>query len=498
MTTTPTKASQRRILVVGSAADIVGLAAPLQGQGFAVQVCSDGPQALESALRYAPGLMLVDTGLAGVSPDRLSHILRSTPRLKDLPFLFVGRDGERVDGFQRHRDLFLARPFNPEQLIHEITSSFARRERARQVGLQEKQIEGNLSQIALTDLLQIFALNRKSGMLSLARRAEQGALYLNDGMVVNARLGRVEGEKAVYRLLLWQEGKFWFFPGQPEVENRIAVQTDHLIMEGLRQNDEMAALAATLPALDVQLTLKVPRERLPQGLRPTTLELLQKLEYFPGVAELLDQCTAPDYELLQILKTLIDKGVVEERRTEDVRAQQRQVLLSTTQIIAARERLGDHDALMEQGTAKLLLVASDQEQLYRFVQSLQGIHEFAPDDAFLSGGKELALGDLGLLTLSETFALRLFCLPANSVMGPLWPVFLRRSFGIVILSPCGALPEFEAFLASRPGDPFVYAGSDSTQPNTLVLPRGDRSALRNLLAFFADRAQGKVIPREVS
>ncbi|OGR35291.1 MAG: hypothetical protein A2091_01445, partial [Desulfuromonadales bacterium GWD2_61_12] len=480
MNTTPTKATQRRILVVGNAADVVALATPLQGQGFSVQLCSDGPQALESALRYAPGLMLVDTGLVGVSPDRLSHILRSTPRLKDLPFLFIGKDGDRVDGFQRHRDLFLARPFNPEQLIHEISTSFARRERARQVGLQEKQIEGNLSQIALTDLLQIFALNRKSGMLSLARRSEQGALYLNDGMVVNARLGRVEGEKAVYRLLLWQEGKFWFFPGQPEVENRIAVQTDHLIMEGLRQNDEMAALAATFPPLDVQLTLKIPRERLPQGLRPITQEVLQKLEYFPGVAELLDQCSAPDYELLQILKTLIDKGVVEERRTEDVKAQQRQVLLTTTQIIAARERLGDHDTLMEQGTAKLLLLASNPEQLRRFVQALQGVHEFAPDAAFLSGVQELALGDLGLLTLSETFALRLFCLPAAPPMAPLWPVFLRRSFGIVLLAPNGALPEFEAFLATRPGDPFVYAGNDPSAANTLVLPRGDRSALRNL------------------
>lgn len=487
-----TTATQRRILLVGNRPDFVALVAPLQAQGFSVQVCSDGPQALEGALRYVPGLMIVDMDMGGVAPDRLSHILRSTPRLKDLPFLFIGKDGEHIEGFQRHRDLFTSRPFNAEQLIREIASSFSRRERARQVGVQEKQVEGNLSQIALIDLLQIFALNRKSGMLSLARRSEQGALYLSDGMVVNARLGRVEGEKAVYRLLTWQEGKFWFFPGQPEVEARIAVQTDHLIMEGLRQNDEMAAQATTLPGLDAQLSLKIARDRLPPGLRPATQEVLQKLEYFPCVADLLDQCSVPDYELLQILKILITKGVVEERRTGETKAQQRQVLLTTTQIITARERLGDQDALMEQGSAKLLLIASAPEQLRRFVQSLQGIHEFEPDDAFLSGSQDLCLGNLGILTLSETFSLRLFCLPAERAMAPLWPVFLRRSFGVIILAPVGALPEVESFLAQRPGDPFVYVGQDVTQPGAYVLPRGDRSALRTLLAAFADRAQAIV------
>lgn len=492
MTTTVTKATQRRLLMVGNHADFAALVAPLQAQGFAVLLCDDGPQALECALRFAPGLLLVDMGLAGVSPERLSHILRTTPQLKDLPFFFIGKEGTHVDGFQRHRDIFASRPFNPEQLIREITSSFTRRERARQVGVQEKQVEGNLSQIALIDLLQIFALNRKSGMLSLARRSEQGALYLSDGLVVNARIGRVEGEKAVYRLLTWQDGKFWFFPGQPEVEVRITVQTDHLIMEGLRQNDEMAAQAVTLPGPDVQLSLKIARDRLPAGLRPATQEVLQKLEYFPCVADLLDQCSVPDYELLQILKTLLDKGVVEERRTEATPSRQRQVLLTTTQIIAARERLGDSDALMEQGTAKLVLIASTAEQLRRFVQSLQGIHEFEPDDAFLSGGQDLALGDLGVLTLSETFSLRLFSLPAERAMAPLWPVFLRRSFGIVMLTPAGALPEMETFLAQRPGDPFVFVGPEATPSGTFALPRGDRSALRTLLATFADRVQAIV------
>lgn len=489
------KSRDRHILVAGSEEDLATLATLLESRGYSVQLCKDGSAALEGALRSHPGLIIASTSLAGMSAERLGHVVRSNPHLSDVAFYFVGRDGEHVEGFQRHRDHHIVRPFNADQMVGEVATYFVRRARARQFGGQEKEIEGNLAQIALIDLLQIFALNHKNGVLKLSHKAEQGTLFLVNGLVVNASLGKVDGEKAVYRLLRWDEGKFWFFPGVPEVERRINSATDHLIMEGLRQNDEMIAQAAQLPQPETHLALRIPRDRLPQGMRPATQEILLKLEYYPRVADLLDQCMVPDFEILQLLKLLIEKGVVEERQSEAPKSRQKQVLLSATQLLAMRERLGDRNGLTEQGTAKLLLAAAQPEKLQQFVQALQGTPEFEPDDAFLQAAPELALGDIGQLNLADTFSLRVFSLPASTAMAPLWPVFVKRSVGVAMLGPKGSMPEIEGYFAKRPELIVAYVGHEAGPQVDFVLSRGDRGSLRNLLNYFADRSQGAAAPK---
>lgn len=478
-------ARPRNILIAGSRNDVTALQAPLVKQGFTVQLCSDGQQTLAGALEFSPDLLIVETDLAAIAADRLAQILRSNPRLRDLAIVFIGREGEQVEGFQRHRDIFLPRPFNREQLLTEVVRHFARRERARQVGGQEKEVTGNLQQISLVDLLQIFSLNHKSGILTIGRGRERGTLYLRDGRVVNARSGVVEGLKAFYRLLLWEEGKFSFSPGLSDTDALINTSTDHLIMEGLRQCDEMAAQSASLPARDAQLALRIPRERLPQGLRPATLEILMKLEYCPRVGDLLDQCSLPDFEILQVLRVLLEKGVVEQRSQVETVVPGHQSLLSPTEILEVRDRFGDREALLETATAKLVLVASDPAQVRHFLATLQGIVEFEPEDDFLVAGRELGPGDLGRLLLSETFALRLLVLPAAPEMAPLWTCFSQRVFGVAVLTPPGVATELEDHFRACNGVALAHVAFEPGVGAGFVLRRGDRQGLRSLLAFLA-------------
>jgi hypothetical protein len=263
-------------------------------------------------------------------------------------------------------------------------------------------------------------------------------------------------------------------------------------MEGLRQSDELVALAEQLPAPDALLTLKVPRERLPQGLRPTTQEVLLLLEYHQRVQEILDRCDRPDLEVLQVLRVLIEKEIVEERR-EVARADEddRVALLAPQEVIAVRDHLGERGTLLEAGSAKLLLLTAAAADVRRLLQALQGIEEFAPEDAFLLGSSALGAGDIGRLAVTDTFSLRLFALPAVAAAAPLWSPFRRRLFGVVSLAPDGALAEAEAFFATQAGVPVarVAAGGEAA-PGVFSLHRGDRRALRALLAFLAARYLG--------
>jgi CheY-like chemotaxis protein len=477
----------KRILIAGEQPDLRALAALLTHEGFAVGHCADGARGLELALAERPEMVIVDTSVALLPAAKLAQILRANPRTAEASFVFIGREGEEVEGFQRRRDRFVPRPFNPEQVLADLKGHFARRERAAQVGRQEKQIEGNLQQISLIDLLQVFALNRKDGELVIIRDGERGSVYLLEGCVVNARIGVVTGEKAIYRLLRWEEGKFSFAPGRLETEVRIAVPTDHLIMEGLRQNDEMAAQAGQLPAAEDRLALKVSRDRLPQGLRPATQEILVLLEYYQRVQDLLDHSPRTDFEVLQVLRILIDKGLVEKRAELPLSEEGRFPLLTADEVIAMRDHLGERDSLLEDASAKLILLAASAAQVQLFVQSLQGIEEFLPESGLLAGSATLALGDVGRLAVGETFSLRLFCLPATAESAPLWTPFCRRLFGVVSLADAGELPEAEEFFRQRVRLPVARVAFAGAPADAFLLQRGDRPALRRLLAFFASR-----------
>lgn len=492
-----TRTSAKKIILAGTAGDLASLARPLSESGLDVRVCPDGAKALELALTSDPELIVVDSDIPLIPAPKLFHILRSNPRTEGLAFFFLGREGEEAaEGFRRHKDLFLTRPFPPDHLLREIRSYITRKERTEQVSRQEKEIEGNLHQISLFDLLQIFSVNRKSGVLSLARDDQRGEIHLADGAVVNARTGAVEGEKAFYRLITWKQGKFWFAPGSGEREVRIRRPTDHLIMEGLRQFDEMAALAEALPAPGEELELKIPAARLPRGLRPATQEVLLVLQYYRRVTDILDHCPRPDFETLQILKVLLDKGLVQKKRPDQAPVAERTPLLNSEEILAIKDRLGERDILLEEASAKVVLLAASASDARRFAQSLQGLPEFEPEQDVVLNEAVPGLGEIGRLVVGESFVLRLVCLPVEEAMAPLWHPFCRRLFGVVSFSNEKAARRAEEFFKLAANVPVVRVSFEEDEEQEFPLRRGDRKSLQRLIGFFAAYYTGKLLPEE--
>lgn len=474
-----------KIILAGDREDLAGMADLLAQHGLEVHLCKDGVRALELTLTLFPDMMALDTGIPLLPAGRLSQILLSNPHTDRIAFFYIGGEDEEIDGFRRHKDFFLTRPFNPEQFLAAVLTHCSRLERTEQVGRQGKETRGSLAQISVTDLIQVLGVNRKGGTLSLTSDAGRGAIFMRDGQVINARLGRVAGEKAFFRLLGWTEGEFCFSPGVAGVEALIAASADHLIIEGLRQMDEMNAQAATLPAVDLHLELKVPKDRLPLGLRPTTQEILMLTEFYPRVQDLLDHCPRPDFEVLQVLKVLIENGLLEERKAPGVAEIIREPLLSADEILSIKDHFGDRDAPLDEVSVKLLLLVASAADLRNFLQVLQGLPEFEPAPDPLLGGERFGLGDLGRLRITETFSLRLFVLPATAEYGPLWAPFRRHLFGAISLAGFGRVSLAEEFFADCPPGLVTPVVFDEPRDGAFLLRRGERRAFRELLMSFA-------------
>lgn len=490
MTNAPRKPT---ILLAGLDPVLDELARRFERQGLGVCRCADGNLALQQAVEVKPNLLVIDAALAVIPAARLAQILRANPQGSELTVVFIGDEGEEIEGFIRHRDRFFPRPPNVSQIAAFVDNYFNRMERAKQFGRQQQEIEGSLDQLSLIDLLQIFGLNHKSGVLTLTRGVERGMISVDDGQIVNARLGRVEGEKAFYRLICWGTGSFRFTPGSVTGEAKLTAPTDHLIMEGLRLNDETVAQAESLPTLNARLALRIPRENLPQGLRPATREILLKLEYYPKVSDLLDHCPYPDLQVLQILRVLREKGVISETRDADL--PNAAPLLAADEILTVHQALFGAGRLVDQAQALLVVLCATVVEQQNFMRMLDGVPEFVVTGQ--PQGEPLAPVELGRLQLSESFSLRLVSVPASPAMAPLWSLYRRHLFGVLSLGPYGAFAEAEGYFASKQRT-LAYLDKCAPDGQFFDVKKDGRKAIGSMLTRFAARFHDPMTPAEVS
>ena len=274
--------------------------------GLTCQVTSHGAAALEAALAELPAVLVAQLDLPLIDGPKLAAILRANPRTQPTRLLFVS---ERAEAAAR-RDLpgrLIAAPVDADEVASAVRGLLGDRKVAavpaeKAAGAQSSAVEGDLSQIALADLLELFQVSRETGIFELTRPVEQGRLAhgqvaLRGGEVVGARIDTAQGEKALFRLLAWDRGAFVFRPGPVNELASLQRPTRALLRESKRQSEEWERLAAELPPFSAHVTLRIQRSALPNVIHPLTQEVLVVLEHYSRVQDVVDRCSYPDYQV---------------------------------------------------------------------------------------------------------------------------------------------------------------------------------------------------------
>jgi hypothetical protein len=170
-------------------------------------------------------------------------------------------------------------------------------------------MSGNLEEIPLPDLLQLFGTSRKAGVLVLRSSGREGRIYLTEGRIRFAEFVGSSGVpplKALYRMLTWSTGSFALDPpDKRELEGAIDVSAQEVLMEGFRQIDELAQLRTRLPG---RMVLKLPLAPQLRDLTGDELDLLQAALSAENLEAFLDASTGPDLESAQALHSLMQRG----------------------------------------------------------------------------------------------------------------------------------------------------------------------------------------------
>jgi len=177
---------------------------------------------------------------------------------------------------------------------------------------QTRTMTGSIDEIPLPDLLQLLGSSKKSGQLVVRSDDDVGRIHLRKGVVVFASINEmmeVPPLKSIFRILTWSHGSFDLaaLDDRP-MPNEINASVQELLMEGLRQIDELNAIRDRLPDLGAQLFVPRPLEPKLAVLTPLELEIFQIAYNHEQLATILNQSPSTDLETARAVLHLLEAG----------------------------------------------------------------------------------------------------------------------------------------------------------------------------------------------
>ncbi|HSN69189.1 MAG TPA: DUF4388 domain-containing protein [Thermoanaerobaculia bacterium] len=237
-------------------------------------------------------------------------------------------------------------------------------------------VQGDLSVVAVADVLTFVAMIRRSGKLAFTRGDQRRVIYWNRGEVVFAtsnsvdhslgqfllRNGKITQEQfdesrnrmaadtrhgkilvqmgaispkdlwwgvknqvleIIYSLFTWEDGEFTFHESDEQIRERIllSLNTSSIIMEGIRRLDERALIQERITSLD---TVYAPVAGAEGHLHELDLEqdeaaLFHLIDGRRTIRDLIRSSELTEFETLRILYQLATARVIEEVREEKKR-----------------------------------------------------------------------------------------------------------------------------------------------------------------------------------
>lgn len=138
----------KRLLVVDDEPNLLrAVSVALRGEGFEIMTARSGREALVAVAQSLPDLIVSDVRMPGMDGFQLARKLRGSSHSALVPIVFLTAKGEtedRIEGFESGVDVYLTKPFEPDELVAVIKNILARVERtrstiARLVGSEEKE-----------------------------------------------------------------------------------------------------------------------------------------------------------------------------------------------------------------------------------------------------------------------------------------------------------------------------------------------------------------------
>lgn len=127
---------QRRLLLIDDDPNLILLVKDyLEFRGYEVITAENGREALDILEKENPDMIICDVMMPEMDGYSFVKHVRENPRTNWIPVLFLsakGQSQDRVKGLNTGADVYMVKPFEPEELVAQVESSLKQSDRLRQ------------------------------------------------------------------------------------------------------------------------------------------------------------------------------------------------------------------------------------------------------------------------------------------------------------------------------------------------------------------------------
>jgi CheY-like chemotaxis protein len=237
-------ANDVKLLLVEDNPMVLGMLQQALSPLAVVTAASESADALLKAVDDPPDLVVSDYRLPGMDGRQLIEKLRSRPKTANFSALLMANKADIAERLspQDAADDYLEKPFFLREAVKRIKRMIDRiaLEKMAKTAPSDGVVRGNLAQMNVIDLMQSLEMGRKSCQLTLTKDGDKCEVFFVEGQVKHATYGSLVGDEAVFKVLRWTGGSFELdFEGKTNKETT-QLNTQGLLMEGLRLLDESA------------------------------------------------------------------------------------------------------------------------------------------------------------------------------------------------------------------------------------------------------------------
>jgi DNA-binding response OmpR family regulator len=266
----------------------------------------------------SPDVIVSDILMPGIDGWTFFEDVRKRKETESVPFVFLTVERElpqRLRGLNLGADDYMTKPFAVEELFVRIERLLERNASVKQAKGQEGDalLAGTVEHLAISDLLQILALNGKDGTVRLSRGAAEGRIEFVGGKIFDAQTASTRGTKALFRMLGWADASFRVMAREGDLPLRtIVAATSTVLMDGVVSLDEWARWAELLPEPEARLSLADDARGLlkSQPLRPVEYDVLSRAKAGATLAAAIDESPHTDAQVAEAICTLLARGIV--------------------------------------------------------------------------------------------------------------------------------------------------------------------------------------------
>jgi len=166
------------ILIVDDVPKNIQILGMILGKDYRIVVAMNGPAALKQVEKVLPDLILLDVMMPDMDGFETCARLKSSPRTKDIPVIFLTARNEAEDivkGFEIGAADYLSKPFNANELMVRVRTH---------IDLKFCKEETEKMSNERQELAHIF-----DGIISLLKQSETDDSFLRDRLMAMAQNG---------------------------------------------------------------------------------------------------------------------------------------------------------------------------------------------------------------------------------------------------------------------------------------------------------------------